>query len=249
MSDFQSPETPSFQRPEDPEVPFPSGSADTYSASLSSSSGLEGAPVTITYVADGPTTAPVTPAMAGLAGAFSAGSIALNGTTPVSLTFTPSGLGTGTLSSTNSGALTDPGSQSYTSTSGGGLLEYIPTAQYLIAYTSEAQFRQGANGPLVFIVFRSDGGAVAMPTISVCNVVAPDQSVLSADAVNPSAPSNPAWPTVYAASTSGSTILEVGVLIGTGGFSQVGTYEIDLELSWGGVIASTPSQITIVVGP
>lgn len=118
MQNLLSPHIPWFQNLQDVLVgsPAPVGPATSYSMSLAFSSGSINSPVTITFVANGTTNAVVTPAMAGLAGSFSATNVTLNGTSPVTITFTPSAGGTGTLTATNNGSLTNPGSSTYIAT-------------------------------------------------------------------------------------------------------------------------------------
>lgn len=69
--------------------------------------GSIGVPITYTLQANGVTSAIATPATTG-SGTFSPTTEALNGTTPVTLTYTPSAAGTVTLSVTNNGGLTNP---------------------------------------------------------------------------------------------------------------------------------------------
>ncbi len=90
--------------------------ATAYTSSESSTSGGAGVAVTQTYTGNGPTTATVTPAVSGVTGTFSPATIALSGTTPVAVTFTPSSTGMATFSSTNNGGLTDPPALTYTVT-------------------------------------------------------------------------------------------------------------------------------------
>ncbi|MCW3053274.1 MAG: hypothetical protein JWN14_2444 [Chthonomonadales bacterium] len=105
-----------------PDLTFPlppggGGPATLYSLSLSASSGIVGAPVTLTYVADGTTSAVVTPGNPGVSGVYSPATVTLNGTTPVTQTWTPSATGAATFSPTNSAALTNPGAHTYSITS------------------------------------------------------------------------------------------------------------------------------------
>lgn len=94
--------------------------ATTYTQQLSGSSGAVGVPVTITWAANGSSTAVITPHVSGVTGTFSPTTRALNGTSNVSATFTPTSAGTAVFTATNGGSLTDPSSNSYTVTSGSG---------------------------------------------------------------------------------------------------------------------------------
>lgn len=93
------------------------GPATSYTQALSSSTGFTGNPVTITYAANGATTATVTPNPSpGIAGSYSPTTINLNGAAPVTQTFTPTAAGVATLVPTNNGGLTSPAPNTYTVT-------------------------------------------------------------------------------------------------------------------------------------
>jgi len=93
------------------------GTATSYTLT-GPSSVTPGVPSTFTITPNGTTTATVTPSIAGLTGVFSPSTITLNNTTPVMFTFTPNYLGT--LSTTNSGGLSNPSPISLTEGGSGG---------------------------------------------------------------------------------------------------------------------------------
>ena len=90
--------------------------ATSYTASASASSAAQGAAVTVSYTGNGPTTAPVTPSVAGVTGTFTPSTVTLSNSATVTTTFRATSTGTAVLSSANSGGLTNPASLTVTIT-------------------------------------------------------------------------------------------------------------------------------------
>jgi hypothetical protein len=133
--------------------------ATSYSSSESATSGVTGSPVTITYVANGTSTATITPSVSGVSGVFSPTTISLNGENNVTVTFTPSTTGTASLTSTNSGSLTNPSA-----------LSYSVSSSSATAYSSSLSSASGTVGTPVTITFTGNGPSTATITPSVSGV-------------------------------------------------------------------------------
>lgn len=127
--------------------------ANSYTLNLSASSGSVGTPVTLTYVANGPSTVTITPGSAGISGVYSPATVNLNGTTPVTQTFTPSAAGTATFTPTNSGILANPASQNYTATS-----------SVATSYTLALSAASGLVGVPVTLSYAGNGTTTAIVT-------------------------------------------------------------------------------------
>lgn len=137
-----------------------------FTLTLSASSGLVGAPVTLTYQQNGTGTKVATPSMSGLAGTFSPPTVTMSGTAPVTQTFTPSADGTGSLTATAPG-LTAPGALSYVSNpSGGG-----ETVGVGIAYHLRGTGTSWSGQPFTLV-----GGGAAVLTTQV--VISPTEAFI-----------------------------------------------------------------------
>lgn len=124
-----------------------------------------------------------------------------------------------------------------------GQLAVAPLSVYLLAYVGLTQVRIGSNGPFQFTAYRADGGAVNMPTIKSCVIIAPNGGdPIEADKNNPSDPTDDTLPIVKAGAEAGAIQLPVYILYA---LAQTGVYKIRLQLQWGDVVASTPQEISI----
>lgn len=111
-----------------------SGSVATSYTFTGPSSGIKGQALTYTLTPNGTTTAIVTPATTDT-GVFSPTTITLNNTSPVTFTYTPTVIGTATLSVSNNGSLSDPSSIVLSVTDGLQLLGGGPGTVYHSPYS------------------------------------------------------------------------------------------------------------------